>query len=255
MAATGAGRGRGPAEGPRRALVTGASRGIGRAIALALAGDGFDVTVHYRKDAEGAAGVADGVRALGRRAKLACFDVADREASARALAADLAEDGPYWAVICNAGIRADAAFPALSADAWDRVLRTNLDSFHHVLHPLVMPMVRAHRGGRIVVLSSLAGIAGNRGQVNYSASKAGLIGATKALAQELAKRGITVNCVAPGLVETEMLEGAALEELLKRIPMQRLGTPEEIAGAVAFLCSERASYVTGQVLSVNGGML
>jgi len=255
MPGAGAGRARGPAEGPRRALVTGASRGIGRAIALALAGDGFDVTVHFLRDAEGAAEVAAAIEALGRRAKRVRFDVADRSASAQALAADLAEDGPYWAVVCNAGIRADAAFPALSAEAWDRVLRTNLDAFHHVLHPLVMPMVRVHRGGRIVTLSSLAGIAGNRGQVNYSASKAGLIGATKALAQELAKRAITVNCVAPGLVDTEMVEGAALEELVKRIPMQRLGTPEEIAGVVAFLCSERASYVTGQVLSVNGGML
>jgi 3-oxoacyl-[acyl-carrier protein] reductase len=242
-------------EGPRRALVTGAGRGIGRAVALALAEDGFDVTVHYRESEKAAREVAEEVEKLGRKAKLLRFDVAERDAAAAALAADLAADGPYWGVVCNAGVRADSSFPALSGDAWDRVLRTNLDGFFNVLHPLVMPMVRAHRGGRVVVLSSLAGIAGNRGQVNYSASKAGLIGATKALAQELAKREITVNCVAPGLVETEMIEGAALEELRKRIPMQRLGTAAEVAGVVAFLFSERASYVTGQVISVNGGML
>jgi 3-oxoacyl-[acyl-carrier protein] reductase len=236
-------------------LVTGASRGIGRAIALVLAGDGFDVTVHFRESEAAAAEVAEAVAALGRRAKRLRFDVADREAAARALAGDLAEDGPYWGVVCNAGVHADAAFPALSPESWDRVIRTNLDGFYNVLHPLVMPMVRAHRGGRIVALSSLAGIAGNRGQVNYAASKAGLIGATRALAQELARREITVNCVAPGLIETEMIEGSALEELVKRIPMQRLGTPEEVAGAVAFLFSGRAAYVTGQVLSVNGGML
>jgi 3-oxoacyl-[acyl-carrier protein] reductase len=240
---------------PRRVLVTGASGGIGRAISLALAADGFDVSVHYRSGADAAAEVAKGVGELGRRAKLVRFDVADRLAAANALTADLKEDGPYWGVVCNAGIHADAAFPALSADAWDRVMRTNLDGFHHVLHPLVMPMVRAHQGGRIVTISSLAALAGNRGQVNYAASKAGLIGATKSLAQELAKRAITVNCVAPGLIETEMVDAAVKDEMLRRIPMQRLGTAAEVAGVVAFLFSDRASYVTGQVISVNGGLL
>jgi 3-oxoacyl-[acyl-carrier protein] reductase len=243
------------ADAPRRALVTGASRGIGRAIALALAEDGFDLGINYLANEGAAKEAAERVAAAGRRAKLVRFDVADREACARALAADVAEDGPYWGVVCNAGVRADAAFPAMSDDAWDRVLRTNLDGFYNVAKPLVMPMVRAHRGGRIVAISSVAGLAGNRGQVNYAASKAGLVGATKSLAQELARRAITVNCVAPGLIETEMVEGAELEALLERVPMQRLGTAAEVAGVVAFLFSERASYVTGQVISVNGGML
>jgi 3-oxoacyl-[acyl-carrier protein] reductase len=240
---------------PRRVLVTGASRGIGRAIALSLARDGFEVALGYRQGkAEAEAALAE-IEDRGGRAVVLGFDVADRETSGETLAADIAERGAFYGAVHNAGVHADAPFPGMKGADWDRVLRTNLDGFYNVLNPLIMPMVRARRGGRIVTISSVAGIAGNRGQVNYAASKAGLIGATKSLAQEVAKRQITVNCVAPGWIETEMLEGADLDALARLVPLQRVGTPEDVAAAVSFLFSSGASYITGQVISVNGGMI
>jgi 3-oxoacyl-[acyl-carrier protein] reductase len=239
----------------RRVLVTGASRGIGRAIALRLARDGFDVALGYLHSKSAAEGAAAEIGQLGRGAELLHFDVADRDACSGALEADIAAGGAYWGAVLNAGVNADAAFPALSEEAWDRVLRTNLDGFYNVLRPLVMPMIRRRDGGRIVTLSSLAGVTGSRGQVNYAASKAGIIGATKSLAHELAKRSITVNCVAPGWIETEMLEGADLEALAAGVPLRRLGTPDDVAASVSFLFSDGASYITGQVISVNGGLL
>jgi 3-oxoacyl-[acyl-carrier protein] reductase len=237
-----------------RVLITGASRGIGRAIALKLAQKGFSVVLNYFSRREAAEKTEATIREAGGEATLLPFDVADRDESARALESELTARGPFFGVVCNAGIHADAAFPGLSGDAWDRVLRTNLDGFYNVLHPLVMPMVRAHEGGRIVTIASTSGVLGKRGQVNYSASKAGLIGATRALSLELAKRRITVNSVAPGLIETEMTQGISAEEVAQLIPMQRMGSAEEVAAVVAFLFSEDASYVTGQVISVNGGL-
>jgi 3-oxoacyl-[acyl-carrier protein] reductase len=242
-------------ERQRRVLVTGASRGIGRAIAVALARDGFDVAVGYRTGkSEAEAAVAE-IAALGRGAVALGFDVGDPDAAAEAIAGDIAARGPYYGAVHNAGVHADAPFPGMKREQWSRVLTTNLDGFYNVLQPLVMPMVRAKGGGRIVTISSTAGIAGNRGQVNYSASKAGLIGATRSLAQELAKRQITVNCVAPGWVDTEMLAGADVDEIARLVPLRRIGTPEDVAAAVSFLFSPGASYITGQVLSVNGGIL
>jgi 3-oxoacyl-[acyl-carrier protein] reductase len=236
-------------------LVTGSSRGIGRAIALRAAADGFDVVVHCRSRLDEAEAVAAEIKSKGRQSRVLQFDVSDRAACAEALAADIGAHGAYYGVVHNAGIHSDAAFPAMTAEQWDGVIRTNLDSFYNVLQPLIMPMVRRRAPGRIVTLASVSGLVGNRGQVNYSAAKAGVIGATKSLAIELAKRNITVNCVAPGLISTEMVdENVPMEEILKAIPAQRAGTADEVAAAVTFLLSRDASYITRQVLSVNGGL-
>jgi 3-oxoacyl-[acyl-carrier protein] reductase len=236
-------------------LVTGASRGIGRAIAMRLARDGYDVVVHYHARRDAAEEVAAGIQELGRATRLLQFDVAQRGAAAATLAADMEAHGAYYGVVCNAGIARDAAFPAMTGEDWDSVVRTNLDSFYNVLQPVVMPMVRRRAPGRIVTLASVSGIIGNRGQANYSAAKGGIIAATKALAVELAKREITVNCVAPGLIQTDMVDAnTPMEKILEVIPMQRIGRPEEVAAAVSFLMSADAAYVTRQVLSVNGGL-
>ncbi len=238
--------------GPRRALVTGASRGIGRAIALALAEDGFDVACNARGDVED---IVTEIRSRGGAASALPGDVSDRNAIRAVLDRDLADRGAFYGVVCNAGAHADAAFPALTEAEWDDVLRTNLDSFFNVVQPCVMPMIRLRDGGRIVAMSSISGIAGNRGQVNYSAAKAGLIGAVKSLAVELGKRRITVNCVAPGIVGTDMTRSTSDEIVERLVPLRRKGTPEEVASLVRYLFSDLAAYVTRQVLSVNGGMI
>ncbi|POZ50044.1 3-oxoacyl-ACP reductase FabG [Methylovulum psychrotolerans] len=235
-------------------LVTGSSRGIGKAIALYLADKGFDIAVHCHSRRAEAETVAEAISAMGQKARVLQFDLADRQQCADLLTQDIALHGAYYGVVCNAGITADNAFPALTDTDWDTVIATNLDGFYNVLKPLVMPMIQRRKPGRIVTVASVSGLMGNRGQVNYSAAKAGIIGATKALALELAKRHITVNCVAPGLIETEMLEGLPLEDIKQLIPLRRAGTGKEVAAAVAFLMSEDAAYITRQVISVNGGL-
>ena len=240
---------------PKRVLVTGSSRGIGRAIAVRLGADGYHIVIHCRSQREQAESVKVLIEQAGGSADILQFDVADRCLASAALEADMEQNGAYYGVVCNAGIARDNAFPAMSGEDWDAVIHTNLDAFYNVLNPVIMPMVRRRAPGRIVTLSSVSGLMGNRGQVNYSAAKAGIIGATKALAVELAKRNITVNCVAPGLINTEMLDEAPVEEALKMIPMRRAGEPEEVASLVSYLLSDQAGYITRQVISVNGGML
>ncbi|MEI6706820.1 MAG: 3-oxoacyl-ACP reductase FabG [Methylococcales bacterium] len=235
-------------------LVTGSSRGIGKAIALYLARQGFDLVIHCRSQTAQAREVIAEIEQLGQSARLLQFDIANREQCAEQLTQDMDTHEAYYGVVCNAGITADNAFPSLTGEEWDSVIHTNLDSFYNVLQPVIMPMIRRRKAGRIVTLSSVSGLMGNRGQVNYSAAKAGIIGATKALALELAKRDITVNCVAPGLIESEMLDNLPVDEIKKMIPARRVGNPKEVAAAVAFLMSEDAGYITRQVISVNGGL-
>lgn len=225
----------------KRVLITGSSRGIGKAIAEALKVEGYEVVTHS-------------VRSPGTDLQ---FDISDRTACKTALDADIEKNGPYFAIILNAGVNRDNAFPAMEDEEWDQVLRTDLDGFYNVLKPCVMPMVSARIKGRIIALSSVSGVIGNRGQVNYSAAKAGVIGGVKALAVELAKRGITVNAIAPGVIETEMVDSIipeAIDEIKKSIPMRRFGKPEEISSLVSYLLSDGAAYLTRQVISVNGGM-
>jgi len=236
-------------------LLTGASGSLGGAIARGLARAGYAMTLCCRSKLERAEALRDELIASGGQARVLQFDVTDRAQTASVLEADLAAHGAPYGVVVNAGLTRDAAFPALTGDDWDQVLRTNLDGFFNLVHPLVMPMIRRRAEGRIVAIGSVSGVMGNRGQVNYSASKAGLIGAVKALAVELASRQITVNCVAPGLIDSEMASTAPVEEILKVIPMGRLGKPEEVAAAVEYLLSPGAAYVTRQVLSINGGMV
>lgn len=238
----------------KRVLVTGASGGIGKSIALRLAKDNYSIAIHYRSNKDSALQVAEEISDLGGNANIICFDVSDREQTKIQLLNDIETNGAYYGAICNAGITKDNAFPAMSGEDWDNVIHTNLDSFYNVLNPIIMPMIKLREGGRIVTISSIAGVVGNRGQVNYSASKAGIIGATKALAIELAKRKITVNCIAPGVIETDMIEGAFAEDAKKMIPLRYFGKPEDVAETAAFLASDGARYITKQVINVNGGM-
>jgi 3-oxoacyl-[acyl-carrier protein] reductase len=238
----------------KRILVTGSSRGIGKAIAIEAARQGYDPVIHYCGNRASAEATAAEVKALGATGTILQFDCADRAATKAAIEADIEANGCYYGVVCNAGIADDNPFPVLEEEQWDRVLRTDLDGFYNVLKPIVMPMISGRVRGRIIALSSISGVVGNRGQVNYSAAKAGIIGASKALAIELAKRNITVNCIAPGIIETEMIDGLPVDEVKKAIPMRRFGKAEEVAALACFLLSEQAGYITRQVISINGGM-
>lgn len=238
----------------KRALVTGGSGGIGAAICRRLAADGHHVIVHGNRSLDKAEAVVTAIQAAGGSAEAVAFDVTDRAATAAALEKLLAA-GAIQILVNNAGIHADAVFPGMSGEQWDSVIAVSLNGFYNVTQPLTMPMIRT-RWGRIVNISSVAGLTGNRGQVNYSAAKGALHAASKSLALELASRGITVNAVAPGIIATDMIEGAFDAETIKQlVPMKRAGQPEEVADLVAFLASDSAAYISGQVISINGGMI
>ena len=219
-----------------------------------MAREGYDIVLHGRAPSEALSQTLEDVKVLGVNVRALTFDVTDREETQQKLLDDIEENGMYWGIVVNAGITDDVTFAGMTPESWDRVLRTNLDSFYSVVQPLVMPMAKTRRGGRIVAVSSISGVMGNRGQVNYSAAKAGLIGAVKALALELASRKITVNAVAPGLIETDMIEDFVLEHALPLIPMKRMGTADDVAHAIAFLVSDKASYITRTVLEIDGGL-
>jgi 3-oxoacyl-[acyl-carrier protein] reductase len=241
-------------EAGKSILVTGASAGIGRAIAVRLADDGYRIAVHYGSNRAGAESTCEEITTAGGEARMVPFDVSDTASCRARIESDIEEFGAYYGVVCNAGMNHDAAFPMLSEENWKRVIDVNLNGFYNVLQPALMPMIRRRSPGRIVTISSVSAIMGNRGQTNYSAAKAGIIGASKALAVELAKGEITVNCVAPGLIETGMTDHPGLKEVIKSIPMRRMGSTEEVAALVSFLCSPGSSYITRQVFAVNGGL-
>ncbi|MGN0193020.1 MAG: 3-oxoacyl-ACP reductase FabG [Candidatus Gastranaerophilaceae bacterium] len=233
-------------------LITGSSRGIGKATAQYLSGKGFDIVLHCSKNPERLKDLKNEISQKGVKCRSLAFDIKNREETKKVLQKDIEEHGVYYGTVLNAGIAEDAPLPAMEDFMWDNVLRTNLDGFYNVLKPICLPMIQARRG-RIVVMSSISGLTGNRGQVNYSASKAGLIGAAKALAREVAKRKITVNCIAAGIIDTEMTQNIP-DEIVNQIPMRRKGTPTEVAGLINYLLSDEAEYVTGQVISINGGL-
>ncbi|MFT5703071.1 MAG: 3-oxoacyl-[acyl-carrier protein] reductase [Rickettsiales bacterium] len=240
-------------------LITGSSRGIGKAIALYLAKEKFqkenyEIVVHYYKQELAAKEVLQTIIDQGGKGRILQFDISNFEECKTKIEADIEKNGSYFGVVCNAGIAADNPFPMISETDWNKVISTNLNGFYNVLQQVVMPMVQARKPARIITLSSISGITGNRGQVNYSAAKAGIIGATKALALELAKRKITVNCIAPGIIETDMTSELPAEEITKMIPLRRFGKPEEVASLAAYLLSDDAAYITKQVISINGGI-